>query len=113
VPVPIFPSELADPEKGTGILMVCTFGDATDVVWWRERKLQLRQIVGRDGRLVSVEFGTPGWESVDPGAANTAYARIARKGMNGARQVRVEMLREPVNGTAPLRADPKPIEHAV
>ena len=31
VPVPIFPSELADPEKGTGILMVCTFGDQTDV----------------------------------------------------------------------------------
>ena len=36
-PVPIFPSELADPEKGTGILMVCTFGDATDVDWWREQ----------------------------------------------------------------------------
>ena len=29
VPVPIFPSERADPEKGSGILMVCTFGDAT------------------------------------------------------------------------------------
>jgi valyl-tRNA synthetase len=113
VPVPIFPSELADPEKGTGILMVCTFGDATDVVWWRERKLALRQIVGRDGRLVPVTYGAPGWESVDPAAANAAYARIAGKGMNGARQAIVEMLREPVNGTAPLRGDPKPIEHAV
>ena len=50
VPVPIFPSELADPEKGTGILMVCTFGDATDVLWWREHGLALRQLVGRDGR---------------------------------------------------------------
>jgi valyl-tRNA synthetase len=113
VPVPIFPSELADPEKGTGILMVCTFGDATDVLWWRERKLALRQIVGRDGRLVPVEYGTPGWESVDPAAANAAYARIAGKGMNGARQVVVEMLREPVDGRAPLRGEPKPIEHAV
>src|SRR5215831_7819937 len=45
VPVPIFPSEVADPEKGTGILMVCTFGDATDVAWWREQRLALRQIV--------------------------------------------------------------------
>jgi valyl-tRNA synthetase len=113
VPVPIFPSELADPEKGTGILMVCTFGDATDVLWWREQKLALRQIVGRDGRLVPVEFGTAGWESVDAAAANAAYARIQSKGLNGARQVVVEMLREPVHGTAPLRGEPKPIEHAV
>ena len=27
---------LADPEKGTGIAMICTFGDTTDVIWWRE-----------------------------------------------------------------------------
>ncbi|MGH7896073.1 MAG: valine--tRNA ligase [Candidatus Binatia bacterium] len=113
VPVPIFPSELADPEKGTGILMVCTFGDATDVVWWRERKLALRQIVGRDGRLVPVEFGTPGWESVDPAAATAAYGRIAGKGMNGARQVVVEMLREPAGREPPLRGEPKPILHSV
>jgi len=113
VPVPVFPSELADPEKGTGILMVCTFGDATDVLWWREQKLALRQIVGRDGRLVPVEFGTPGWESVDAAAANAAYARIAMKGVGGARQVVVEMLREPAGGRAPLQGDPKPIEHSV
>jgi valyl-tRNA synthetase len=109
VPVPIFPSELADPEKGTGILMVCTFGDATDVVWWREQGLALRQIVGRDGRLVPVEFGTPGWESVDAALANAAYARMAGKGLNGARQVIVEILRE----SGSLRGEPKPIEHAV
>ena len=113
VPVPIFPSELADPEKGTGILMVCTFGDATDVLWWREQKLALRQIVGRDGRLVPVEFGAPGWESLDPGAANAAYARIAGKGINGARQAVVEMLRAPAQGSPALRGEPKPIEHAV
>ena len=45
VPVPVFPSEKADPEKGTGILMVCTFGDQTDVEWWREQELPLRQLV--------------------------------------------------------------------
>src|SRR5262249_55189990 len=55
--VPIFPSALADPKKGTGILMVCTFGDATDVHWWREQGLELRQVLGRDGRLTSIEFG--------------------------------------------------------
>jgi valyl-tRNA synthetase len=113
VPVPIFPSELADPEKGTGILMVCTFGDATDVVWWREQQLALRQIVGRDGRLVPVEFGTPGWESLDPETANAAYGRIAGKGMHGARQVVVEMLRQPIAGAPALRGEPRPIEHTV
>src|SRR5512147_1922725 len=65
-PVPIFASELVDPEKGTGILMVCTFGDATDVTWWREQKLPLRQIIGRDGRLVPVAFGSDAFPSRDP-----------------------------------------------
>src|SRR4029077_10033775 len=60
LPVPIFPSTLADPEKGTGILMVCTFGDATDVGWWREQGLPLRQIVGRNGRVVAGPFRRPG-----------------------------------------------------
>jgi hypothetical protein len=60
VPVPIFASEKADPEKGTGILMVCTFGDATDVEWWRENGLALRQLVQRNGRLAAVEFGSAG-----------------------------------------------------
>jgi valyl-tRNA synthetase len=109
VPVPIFPSELADPEKGTGILMVCTFGDATDVQWWREQKLALRQVVGRDGRLVAVRYGEPGWESVDPGAANAAYGRLAGKSVKAARQAIVEMLRE----SAALHGEPKPVEHAV
>jgi len=118
VPVPIFPSELVDPEKGTGILMVCTFGDATDVVWWREQKLPLRQIIGRDGRLVAVQFGSDAFPSRDPEAANARYAQIARKGVGGARQAIVEMLRDAAtdstgSGAAPLRAEPKPIEHAV
>ena len=114
VPVPIFPSALVDREKGTGILMVCTFGDATDVVWWREERLPLRQILGRDGRLVPVTFGSGAFPSLDPEAANQRYAAIARKGVGGARQALVEMLREPgADGAAPLRGEPKPIEHSV
>ena len=117
VPVPIFPSPLADPEKGTGILMVCTFGDATDVAWWREQKLRLRQIVGRDGRLVPVTFGAEGWESRDPDAANGCYAALAGKTVHGARKAIVELLREPAGRAAgtepPLRGEPKPIEHSV
>jgi valyl-tRNA synthetase len=111
-PVPIFPSELVDPEKGTGILMVCTFGDATDVQWWREQKLPLRQVLGRNGRLVPVTFGSAGWESLDADAANKAYATIAGKAANGARTAVVEMLKDPASGPA-LRNEPKPLEHSV
>jgi valyl-tRNA synthetase len=114
VPVPVFPSELADPEKGTGILMVCTFGDATDVQWWREQKLALRQVVGRDGRLVAVRYGEPGWESQDAEAANRRYATLAGKAVKAARGAIVEMLREPgTRGEPALRGEPKPVEHAV
>jgi valyl-tRNA synthetase len=115
--VPIFASELADPEKGTGILMVCTFGDATDVGWWREQGLPLRQIVGRNGRLVPVTFGEPGWESLDAARATRAYEGLAGKTVSGARQAVVEMLRDPVHaavaGDAPLRGEPQAIEHSV
>ena len=109
VPVPIFPSALVDPEKGTGILMVCTFGDATDVQWWREHELPLRQILGRDGRLVPVAFGSPGWESRDAAAASRSYAHLAGKTVVAARKAIVELLRE----AGSLRGEPEPVEHAV
>ena len=117
VPVPIFASTLADPKKGTGILMVCTFGDATDVHWWREQKLALRQILGVDGRLSAVTFGEAGWESLHAEAANAAYAQILGKNTKQAKAVMVTLLRLPecaASGEqAPLRNEPKPIEHMV
>ena len=51
VSVPVVAHRLADPEKGTGIAMICTFGDTTDVVWWRELQLPTRAILGVDGRF--------------------------------------------------------------
>lgn len=117
VPVPIFPTEVADPEKGTGILMVCTFGDSTDVDWWRSEKLQLRQIIGRDGRLLPVEYGTEGWESLKPDVANTYYEKLKGKKVKGAQQEIVELLKDiqgSATGTrAPLVGEPKKIQHAV
>ena len=49
--MPVVAHRLADPEKGTGIAMICTFGDVTDVVWWRELQLPTRAIIGVDGRM--------------------------------------------------------------
>src|SRR4051812_27256248 len=53
VEVPVLAHELAEPDKGSGIAMICTFGDVTDVTWWRELNLGVRAIVGRDGRLLA------------------------------------------------------------
>ena len=47
--MPIRPHALADPEKGTGIAMICTFGDLTDVIWWRELSLPVRAVILPDG----------------------------------------------------------------
>ncbi|MFK7992407.1 MAG: valine--tRNA ligase [Sandaracinaceae bacterium] len=116
-PVPIFPSELADPEKGTGILMVCTFGDQTDVIWWREQKLLLRQVIGRDGRLVPLTFGEEEWHSKNPEMANRYYAELVGKKVVTARKRIVELLREPegrsAGDDAPLQGEPKPTDQAV
>ena len=115
--MPIFPSELADPEKGTGILMVCTFGDQTDVQWWREQGLALRQVLGRNGRLREVDFGEAPYESLRVQDANAAYAEIAGKNVKQAQARIVEMLREPeysaTGSGAPLQEEPEAIQHAV
>ncbi len=107
--VPVVAHPLADPEKGTGIAMICTFGDTTDVVWWRELGLPTRTIVGRDGRLRPVAWGDEGWESDDPDAAASAYAELEGTTTRKARRLIVEMLRS----SGDLEGEPKPITHPV
>ena len=65
---------LAQPDKGTGIAMVCTFGDTTDVTWWRELDLPTRSVIGRDGRFVAA---TPAWLATDAGRGGLRRARRA------------------------------------
>lgn len=117
VPVPIFPSELADPEKGTGILMVCTFGDATDVHWWRQNQLPLRQIFGRDGRIIPITYGQKGWDSLNAEAANSFFENLIGKTLKTAQKIIVDLLRHPASAAKgnepPLVEEPKSIEHAV
>ncbi len=120
-PVRIFPSELADPAKGTGILMVCTFGDQTDVTWWREQGLPLRQLVGRDGRLERVSFGSEAFPSRDAARGNAYYEKLAGLTVKQAQKAIVELLRDPAGSAtgaagglrAPLQGEPEPMEHAV
>ena len=109
VPLPVVAHHLADPEKGTGIAMVCTFGDVTDVTWWRELGLPTRVIVRRDGTIAPGRFGEPGWESRDPTAANEAMSLLAGKSTAQARRAIVDALRD----AGALVGEPTQVRHAV
>ncbi|HVC68454.1 MAG TPA: valine--tRNA ligase, partial [Acidimicrobiales bacterium] len=109
VRVPVVAHELADPDKGSGIAMICTFGDTTDVVWWRELGLPTRTVVGRDGRLLPVAFGTEGWESDDADRAGAHYGELVGRSVKQAQARIVELLAE----SGDLIGEPRPITHPV
>src|SRR6187431_1676960 len=94
VRVPVKAHSLADPEKGTGVAMICTFGDVTDVVWWRELGLPVRAIIQPNGTLRPVTWGEPGWAADDPAAAQQAYDSLVNLSAAKARTRIVELLRE-------------------
>ena len=54
VKVKIIPDDLVQLDKGTGAVMCCTFGDETDIRWWKKHSLELRVIIGKDGKIVSL-----------------------------------------------------------
>ena len=64
VEVPVVAHPLAERDKGAGIAMCCTFGDLTDVTWWRELGLPNRSVVTRSGRL---QAEVPEWIAGGPG----------------------------------------------
>ena len=104
VEVPVMAHTLADPEKGSGIAMVCTFGDLADVTWWRELQLPTRPIVGWDGRITSQ---TPPW--ITTRAGKERFAAIAGATSFTAKQRMVEVLRE----SGDMVGEPKAITHQV
>jgi valyl-tRNA synthetase len=109
VKVPVKKHMLADPEKGTGAAMICTFGDVTDVVWWRELGLPVRAVILPNGTLRPVAWGERGWESTDPVRAQVQYDQLAGLSASKARARIVELLKE----SGDLLGDPRPITHAV
>ena len=102
--VPVVPHRLAEIDKGSGIAMICTFGDLTDVIWWRELQLPTRAILGFDGRILADP--PPG---IDSPEGQAAYAELAGKTVYSAQQRIVEMLRE----SGDLVGELKPITHPV
>ncbi|HEX8103118.1 MAG TPA: valine--tRNA ligase [Solirubrobacteraceae bacterium] len=104
VAVPVVAHPLAEPEKGTGIAMVCTFGDTTDVVWWRELDLPLRALIQRDGRF---QDEVPGW--LTGAGAETYGEAVAGRHAKQARRAVVEKLRD----AGDLIGEPKQLMHPV
>ncbi|MGK2309176.1 valine--tRNA ligase [Cutibacterium sp. V970] len=101
VEVPVLAHPAAEMDKGAGIAMCCTFGDLTDVAWWRELQLPTRTIIGRDGRILGE---TPQW-IIDANSADK-YEAIAGKTTFTARKLVVEALVE----SGEMDGEPKPTQ---
>jgi valyl-tRNA synthetase len=93
VPVPVLADERADPEKGSGVVMCCTFGDTTDIEWWRDHELPTRVILDRYGRLTGMNgLGSAEWPSEDLAAARAVAAELAGLKVQPARKSIVGLL---------------------
>ena len=101
VEVPVIASTLADPEKGSGIVHCCTFGDLTDVQWWREHQLPNRTVIGRDGRFLRE---VPEWIASDAG--RELFTELAGKTTFSAREAIVAALQ----ASGDLDGDPVPTQ---
>jgi valyl-tRNA synthetase len=99
--IPVVAHYLAEPDKGSGIAMCCTFGDLTDVQWWRELQLPTRSIIQRNGRI---QEETPDWLPTEAGRA--LFAAFAGRTTFAARTAVVEALR--VSGD--LEGEPTPTQ---
>ncbi|MEV5002744.1 valine--tRNA ligase [Nocardioides sp. LML1-1-1.1] len=101
VEIPVLAHPAAEKDKGAGIAMCCTFGDLTDVTWWRELQLPVRTVIGRDGRFTRE---TPEWLASEAAAA--AYEDLKGKTVHSAREAVVAKLKE----SGDLDGDPKPTQ---
>lgn len=109
VEVPIKAHVLADPEKGSGIAMICTFGDTTDITWWRELSLPVKPTIGPQGRLIPIEWGSSPWNSLNPEKAQKIYDTLVGLPAVAARKKIVEHLAQ----SHELIGEPRPISHPV
>lgn len=95
VRVPVIADDKVDPEKGTGAVMCCTFGDVTDIEWWRKHKLATRVIVDKRGRITDMPgFGTSDWQSTDLDAARAVASQLTGLTTKQAKAKIVEIIKE-------------------
>ncbi|MGA8806787.1 MAG: valine--tRNA ligase [Thermoanaerobaculia bacterium] len=94
-PVPIVPATHVEMDKGTGIMMICTFGDGADVTWWKTTSgIAVKSILDPNGRLKPIRFGEDPFVSLDPDKANERYATLVGQTVNEAKKRIAAMLAE-------------------
>lgn len=106
-PVKIYPSEHVEMEKGTGIMMICTFGDINDVEWWKKSSLPMKQIISKNGRINDVNYGTGVFETTSAKGIEN-FSKIIGMTLFSARKKTIEILEE--EGSVLSKKD---ITHAV
>lgn len=90
-PVKIYPSDHVEMDKGTGIMMICTFGDINDVEWWRQSGLPMKQIISKNGRINDVDFGNGVFKTRDPKGVEN-FKTLVGLNLNAARKKTIEIL---------------------
>lgn len=102
--VPLLADSAADPHKGTGAVMCCTFGDTADIAWWRQHDLPLIEAIGPDGRLTKA--AGPLQQLTIPEARQKILQTLQQNGQL--------LAAEPAQQTVPVheRCD-TPVEHIV
>ncbi len=109
IEVPVYGHQLADKDKGTGIAMVCTFGDTTDVIWWKDLNLPTRVIIDKKGRLEPVDFSGVNFPSRKADTANENYSHLVGLNIKSAQKKITELL----VASGDLMGEPEPIKHMV
>jgi valyl-tRNA synthetase len=116
VVVPIIADEKVDKEKGTGLVMCCTFGDETDIMWWKKHNLQMRIVLNKFGKIdLSGDWLQPQKEraycsTLDHKLKELNNLKVSNADPKypGARQKTIELLKE-----FGCLINQKPITHAV
>lgn len=94
VKVPLLADDLVDQEKGTGLVMCCTFGDQTDMLWWRKHKLPCKIILTKYGTICN--FASAGFDEncQDLSKAEQFFNELTSKKVADARNHIIELLNQ-------------------
>ncbi len=115
--VPIQPSEHADPELGTGIMQISTFGDNADVQYWKSSGLPIKTVIGKDGRFLPIDFTSGTFKSLNPEKAKATYDQMVGKYSQAARKIIAGLYAQAgsaVSGTeSALTSEPRATEQRV
>ena len=89
VNVPIIEDDLVQIDKGTGLVMCCTFGDQTDILWWKKHKLPSKIIIDKEGKLTAIDFND---NCLDINKAQNFAEQLVGLKINAARTKIIELL---------------------